>query len=210
MQKKHLGLLAAVVAVTAVFAVFGTVGGEYLADRLGSRSVESTGDPSLTGSATPDADPAESSSPRPAESPTPVSRTPEADIPPGDLANGTYRIDRVMYDQSALTVTLVSAEVVDGRLRLNLTYRNNSASSWPVSCPTAEIDLTSSEVTLSDGRAVHPMDTWCIKERAGEFFSIAAGREVSTWAIYPTVPERTESFDVTWYDFPTLKAVQLR
>jgi hypothetical protein len=108
-----------------------------------------------------------------------------------------------------MSVTLVSAETTGGKLRLNIRYRNDSPIAWPVTCPTAEVDLASSQVTLPDGRAVRPERTWCATNRAGESFSIRPGEQVDSWAVYPVVPRTGSSFELTWYDFPDLD-VRLR
>ncbi|WP_428963922.1 hypothetical protein [Micromonospora fluostatini] len=206
MEKRYLALLAAVV-VAAGLAVVGTIGGEYLADRTASRSTGPTGgvtsDAQRTSTGSGESDPA--------PPPSPGTATPPSPEPAGDEpTDRTYRIDRLLYEQGPLTVTLVSAEATDGRLRLNLVYRNGSATPWPVSCPTAEVDLVSSKIELADGRTVRPETSWCATTRAGESFSIAAGRAVDTWAVYPAVPATGQPFALTWYDFPTAEDIRLR
>ncbi|MFG1775758.1 hypothetical protein ACGFIG_04915 [Micromonospora sp. NPDC049048] len=193
MQKRYVGLLAVVVA-TACLAVVGTLGGWYLADRGASDSTSSGGDAATTGATGgPSTGSAETG-------PSPTKEQP---------AGRTYRLDQLMYSQSGLTVTLVSAESTDGRLRLNLAYRNGTSVPWPVSCPTAEVDRTSSEIVLSDGRSVRPESTWCTTTRPGESFSIAPGQRVDSWAVFPVAAETGMSFELAWYDFPTLD-VRLR
>ncbi|RLK13356.1 hypothetical protein DER29_4377 [Micromonospora sp. M71_S20] len=190
MQKRYVGLLAVVVA-TACLAVVGTLGGWYLADRTASGPVDPTTAAATTGGPSAGS-PASGSGPSPSQ---PAART--------------YPLDQSVYRQSGLTVTLVSAEVSGGKLRLNLTYRNGSPVAWPVSCPTAEVDRTSSRIVLADGRTVRPESTWCTETRPDESFSIAPGERVDSWGLFPVVPETGSSFELTWYDFPALD-VRLR
>ncbi|KAB1141490.1 hypothetical protein ACLQ20_29085 [Micromonospora sp. DT46] len=202
MTKRYVGLLA-LVAVTACLAVVGTLGGWFLAGRGDSGRADPT--PSARDAATTGAvggpstgSPAAGASPGAGASPTKE-----------QPAGRTYQLDRSVYSQSGLTVTLVSAATTGGKLRLNLTYRNGSPVPWPVSCPTAEVDRTSSEIVLPDGRTVRPESTWCTTTRPDESFSIAPGERVESWAVFPVVPETGSSFELTWYDFPTLD-VRLR
>ncbi|MEH0973474.1 hypothetical protein V6U77_20340 [Micromonospora sp. CPCC 205546] len=196
MTRSNAGLLA-VVAVTACLAVVGTLGGWYLADRGASGPSDPT--PSARVAATTGAvGGASPGSPATGASPTKA-----------QPAGRTYQLDQLVYSQADLTVTLVSAETTGGKLRLNLTYRNGSAAPWPVSCPTVEVDRTSSEVVLSDGRSARPESTWCATTRPDESFSIAPGERVESWAVFPLVPETGSSFELSWYDFPNLD-VRLR
>ncbi|MEU7995993.1 hypothetical protein AB0B83_11715 [Micromonospora sp. NPDC049060] len=205
MTKRYVGLLA-LVAVTACLAVVGTLGGWFLAGRGDSGRADPT--PSARDAATTGAvgGPSTGSPAAGASSGSPgAGASPTKEQPAGR----TYQLDRSVYSQAGLTVTLVSAEVTGGKLRLNLTYRNGSPVPWPVSCPTAEVDRTSSEIVLSDGRTVRPESTWCTTTRPDESFSIASGERVESWAVFPVVPETGSSFELTWYDFPTLD-VRLR
>ncbi|MEU4776614.1 hypothetical protein [Micromonospora sp. NPDC023633] len=198
MQKRYVGLLA-VIAVTACLAVVGTLGGWYLADRTASGPVDPTASGPVaasTGAATTGGQPAGSA----ATGSGPSSSQPAA---------RTYPLDELVYSRAGLTVTLVSAETTGGKLRLNLTYRNDSSVAWPVSCPTVEVDRTSSRIVLSDGRTVRPESTWCTTTRPDESFSIAPGKRVESWGVFPAVPEAGSSFELSWYDFPTLD-VRLR
>ncbi|MEU4382902.1 hypothetical protein [Micromonospora echinofusca] len=198
MTKRYVGLLT-VVAVTACLAVVGTLGGWYLADRGGSGRADPT--PSARVAVTTGAVGGPS---------TGSPGSPAAGASPGSPAAGrTYQLDQLVYSQSGLTVTLVSAQTTGGKLRLNLTYRNGSPVPWPVSCPTAEVDRTSSEIVLADGRTVRPDSTWCTTTRPDESFAIAPGERVESWGVFPVVPESGSSFELTWYDFPTLD-VRLR
>ncbi|MEU7935083.1 hypothetical protein [Micromonospora echinofusca] len=200
MTKRYVGLLT-LVAVTACLAVVGTLGGWFLADRGDSGPADPT--PPARGAATTGAVGGPSTG-------SPASGSPAAGASPGSPAAGrTYQLDQSVYSQSGLTVTLVSAQTTGGKLRLNLTYRNGSPVPWPVSCPTAEVDRTSSEIVLSDGRTVRPDSTWCTTTRPDESFTIAPGERVESWGVFPVVPESGSSFELTWYDFPTLD-VRLR
>ncbi|MGC4790767.1 hypothetical protein ACLQ22_23430 [Micromonospora sp. DT178] len=200
MQKRYVGLLAVVVA-TACLAVVGTLGGWYLADRTASGPVDPTtsGPVAATTAAATTGGPS-AGSPATGSSPSPS---------PSQPAARTYPLDQSVYRQAGLTVTLVSAEVTGGKLRLNLTYRNGSPVAWPVSCPTAEVDRTSSRVVLPNGRTVRPESTWCTTTRPDESFSIAPGERVDSWGLFPVAPESGSSFALTWYDFPALD-VRLR
>ncbi|RGC66400.1 hypothetical protein C5N14_23675 [Micromonospora sp. MW-13] len=209
MQKRYVGLLAVMVA-TACLAVVGALGGGYLADLTTSRSADPV---AVTGSAPP----AARVTPVATESPDRTSTgSGNADPSPPESpakeqpTRRTYQIDRLMYEQASMSVTLVSAEVNGGKLRLNLRYRNGSLVPWPVSCPTAAVDLISSWITLADGRIVYPENTWCATTRPGESFSIAPNTQATTWGVYPVVPETGSSFELTWYDFPTLDDIRLR
>ncbi|MEU9508259.1 hypothetical protein AB0D32_18515 [Micromonospora sp. NPDC048170] len=196
MKKRYAGLLAVIVG-TAFLAVIGTLGGWYLADPTDSGPADRT----ASGSAAPTAagsPSTRSTAPGPSESPTKEQPT-----------TRTYQIDRLVYDQAGLTVRLVSAETIGGKLRLNLRYRNGSSVAWPVACPTVEVDRTSSEIVLPGGRSVHPESTWCATTRADESFSIAPGEQVNSWGVFPVTPEAGSSFELTWYDFPSLD-VRLR
>ncbi|MEU5946352.1 hypothetical protein ABZ793_12410 [Micromonospora sp. NPDC047465] len=195
-MKRYVGLFGVIVA-TAGLAVVGTLAGAYLADRTGTRQPDptaavtgGTGRPS-TGSG--NADPGHSASPGPSASPSQAQPGPR-----------TYRLDRPIHQQASLSVTLVSAETSGGKLRLNIRYRNDSRLAWPVSCPAVDVDLVSSHLTLSDGRTVRPERTWCATTRAGQSFSIEPGEQINSWAVYPVVPEAASSFELSWYDFPTL------
>ncbi|MEU4640801.1 hypothetical protein [Micromonospora sp. NPDC023814] len=195
-MKRYVGLFGVIVAAAGL-AVIGTLGGAYLADRTATRQSDptaavtgSTGRPS-TGSG--NVDPGRSASSGPSASPSQAQPTPR-----------TYRLDRPIYEQASLGVTLVSAETSGGKLRLNIRYRNDSRVAWPVSCPTVDVDLVSSHLTLSDGRTVRPERTWCATTRAGQSFSIGPGEQINSWAVYPVVPEAASSFELSWYDFPTL------
>jgi hypothetical protein len=205
-EKRHAGTLA-VIVLMACLAVVGAVGGTYLANRAGSRSPDPTpsADPTPVSSET--ADPGSSESPEPTES----SESPEPSESIEAAEPGTYQLDRTVYDALSLNVTLISAEVTSGgKLRLNFRYRNDALIAWPLSCPTAEVDRTSSQVTLSDGRTVRPENSWCATTRPGESFSLAPDTEATTWALYPVVPGAGSPFDVTWYDFPVIEDVRLR
>ncbi|MFG3418699.1 hypothetical protein [Micromonospora sp. NPDC048063] len=195
-MKRYVGLFGVIVAAAGL-AVIGTLGGAYLADRTATRQSDptaavtgSTGRPS-TGSG--NVDPGRSASPGPSASPSQAQPAPR-----------TYRLDRPIHEQASLNVTLVSAETSGGKLRLNIRYRNDSRVAWPVSCPTVDVDLVSSHLTLSDGRTVRPERTWCATTRAGQSFSIGPGEQIDSWAVYPVAPEAASSFELTWYDFPTL------
>ncbi|WP_326563395.1 hypothetical protein [Micromonospora peucetia] len=211
MKKRYVGLLAVIVG-TAFLAVIGTLGGWYLADGTapGPADLTASGpaDPMASGPAAPTAAAGGGTG-----SPSTGSRTsgPASSESPSkeQPAARTYQIDRLVYDQAGLTVRLVSAEITGGKLRLNLRYRNGSSVAWPVSCPTVEVDRTSSEIVLPDGRSVRPESTWCATTRAGESFSIAAGEQVDSWGAFPVAPEAGSSFELTWYDFPSLD-VRLR
>ncbi|MEW2379816.1 hypothetical protein AB0883_27445 [Micromonospora sp. NPDC047812] len=198
MQKRYVGLLA-VVAATACLAVVGTLGGWYLADRTASGSA----DPATSGTV------AATTAAATTGGPSVGSPASGSGPSPSQPAARTYPLDQSVYRQSGLTVTLVSAEVTGGKLRLNLTYRNGSPVAWPVSCPTAEVDRTSSRIVLSDGRTVRPESTWCTETRPDESFSIAPGERVESWGLFPVVPEAGSSFELSWYDFPALD-VRLR
>ncbi|MFV2114297.1 hypothetical protein ACFHW0_18430 [Micromonospora sp. LOL_025] len=198
MQKRYVGLLA-VVAATACLAVAGTLGGWYLADRTASGPADpTTSGPVAATTAAAATGGLSTGSPASGSGPS-----------PSQPAARTYPLDQSVYRQSGLTVTLVSAEVTGGKLRLNLTYRNGSPVAWPVSCPTAEVDRTSSRIVLSDGRSVRPESTWCTETRPDESFSIAPGERVESWGLFPVAPETGSSFELTWYDFPALD-VRLR
>ncbi|MGK5520776.1 hypothetical protein ACSNN9_15650 [Micromonospora sp. URMC 107] len=204
MTKRYAGLLA-VIAVTACLAVVGTLGGWFLAERGDSGPADPT--PSAQ-----DATTGAVGGPSTGSAPTGASTgAPAADASPtgAQPARRTYQLDQSVYRQSGLTVTLVSAETTGGKLRLNLTYRNGSSVPWPVSCPTPEVDRTSAEVVLPDGRTVRPESTWCTTTRPDESFTIAPGERVESWGVFPVVPESGLSFELTWYDFPTLD-VRLR
>ncbi|MEV5765584.1 hypothetical protein AB0L34_13595 [Micromonospora sp. NPDC052213] len=206
-MKRYVSLFGVIVA-TAGLAVVGTLAGAYLADRTATRQQDptaavtgSTGRPS-TGSG--NADPGHSASPGRSVSPGPSASPSQAQPAPR-----TYRLDRPIYEQASLSVTLVSAETSGGKLRLNISYRNDSRLAWPVSCPAVDVDLVSSHLTLSDGRTVRPERTWCATTRAGQSFNIGPGEQINSWAVYPVVPEAASSFELSWYDFPTLD-VRLR
>ncbi|SCL67133.1 hypothetical protein GA0070606_4485 [Micromonospora citrea] len=207
-MKRYVGLLG-VVVVTAGLAVVGALGGAYLADRGASRQADSTAVTGRPATGSGDAGPGPSGSaarsepPARSGAPTPSKSSGEQPVP------RTYRLDRVIYDRASMSVTLVSAETTGGKLRLNIRYRNDSPVGWPVSCPTADVDLVSSQVTLPDGRAVRPERTWCAATRAGESFSIRPGEQVDSWAVYPAIPPAGSSFALTWYDFPDIE-VRLR
>ncbi|SCL41681.1 hypothetical protein GA0074692_6442 [Micromonospora pallida] len=203
MEKRHAGTLA-VIALMACLAVVGAVGGTYLANRANSQSDDPSVDPTPSRSVTIDPASSETADPDSSESPEPSESA-------GEAEPRTYQIDREVYDALSLSVTLVSAEVTSGgKLRLNVRYRNDSLIDWPLACPTAEVDRTSSQVTLSDGRTVRPENSWCATTRPGKSFTLASGAEATTWALYPAVPAAGSSFDVTWYDFPVIEDVRLR
>lgn len=205
MEQRYVRVLA-VIGVLVCAAVVGAVGGAYLGDR----------------SASPSADPTASSSAGTGPTrtgPTPtgsVAASPEASesvepsASPRKLPERTYRIDRTVYDALSFNVTLVSAEVTGGKLRLNFRYRNDALMPWPLACPTPEVDRTSSHIVLSDGRTVHPERTWCAATRPGESFTLEPDKYADTWAVFPAVPEAGSSFDLSWYDFPDLEDIRLR
>ncbi|MEU4772997.1 hypothetical protein [Micromonospora sp. NPDC023644] len=197
MTKRYAGLLA-VIAATACLAVVGTLGGWYLADRTASGPVDPTpsGPVATTAAAT-------------TGGPSAGSAATGSGPSPSQPAARTYPLDELLYSRAGLTVTLASAETTGGKLRLNLTYRNDSSVAWPVSCPTVEVDRTSSRIVLSDGRTVRPESTWCTTTRPDESFSIAPGTRVESWGVFPVVPEAGSSFELSWYDFPALD-VRLR
>ncbi|MEU4568280.1 hypothetical protein [Micromonospora sp. NPDC023956] len=207
MEKRHVGTLV-VIAVMACVAVVGAVGGTYLANRNASQSPDPT--PTVTGSSEPSPSSESSESPG-SESPEPEPESPEPSASPEQVKPGTYQINEVVYDALSLSVTLVSAEVADGKLKLNVRYRNDSLIAWPLACPVVEIDRISSKVVLSsDDRTVYAESSWCATTRAGESFSLAPGKQATSWALYPVVPEAGAPFDVTWYDFPVVEDVRLR
>ncbi|MEH1102298.1 hypothetical protein [Micromonospora sp. CPCC 205561] len=198
MTRRYAGLLA-VIAATACLAVIGTLGGWYLADRRSSGPTDpGTSGPAAATTTAAGGTGGPSTGPS-AAGPGP-SRPPTKEQP----AARTYRLDELVYEQARLTVTLVSAEITGGGLRLNLTYRNGSTLPWPVSCPTVEVDRTSSQIVLSDGRRVRPESTWCAATRAGESFSIPPGARVDSWGVFPVAPVAGSSFELSWYDFPPL------
>ncbi|MEU6077503.1 hypothetical protein [Micromonospora sp. NPDC047074] len=203
MQKRYAGLLAVIVA-TACLAVVGTLGGWYLAGRDASGSADSTTSgpvvPTTTAAGETGRPSTEAATTSPAQSDSPAGERP---------TTRTYQIDRLLYDQAGLTVRLVSAEVTGGKLRLNLRYGNASTIPWPVSCPAVEVDRTSSQVVLPDGRSVRPESTWCATTRPDQSFDIPAGTQVTSWGVFPVAPEAGSSFELTWYDFPSLD-VRLR
>ncbi|WDZ84913.1 hypothetical protein [Micromonospora cathayae] len=213
MEKRHVGTVA-IVTVLAGVAVVGAVGGNYLANRddraATDRTVDAgrtpdadapTGGPGATGGP----DSAAPSTKPPAGSST--STAPSA--PPGDGQPRTYRLDRVFYDQASMTVTLVNAEVTGSKLRLNVRYRNGSVVPWTLNCPTAAEDRESAQLTLADGRTVQAESTYCATTRPGESFDLAPGRELTSWAVFPVVPQVGSSFELSWYDFPA-SDLQLR
>ncbi|MER7335405.1 MULTISPECIES: hypothetical protein [unclassified Micromonospora] len=197
-MKRYVGLLGVIVA-TAGLAVVGTLGGAYLADRTATRQAGPTGGTDRPSTGSGPADPGPSASSGRPESPGASASPSEAQPTPR-----TYRLDRPIYEQASLSVTLVSAETSGGKLRLNITYRNDSRVAWPVSCPDVDVDLVSSHIALSDGRTVRPERTWCATTRAGQSFSIGPGEQINSWAVYPVAPAPPSSFELSWYDFPTL------
>ncbi|GGM18669.1 hypothetical protein [Micromonospora yangpuensis] len=205
MQQRYVRVLA-VIGLLMCVAVVGAVGGTYLADRTASSST----DPSASSSADPTRAGTDSTPAGPvADSPEP-SEPAEPSASPQKPTDRTYAIDRKVYDELSLTVTLVSAEVTDGKLRLNLRYRNDALLPWPLTCPTAEVDRTSSRIVLSDGRTVYPERSWCATTRPGESITLAPGEQSDTWAVFPEVPEAGSSFSLHWYDFPELDDIRLR
>lgn len=195
MNKRYVGVSAVVVGL-GLLGVIGTVGGGYLADRTASRQVDSLATRTGGDSRTSTGPGGTSSGPGRSESP--------------ETRPATYQINRLIYDQASTTVMLVSAETTGGKLRLVVRYRNSSLLPWPLTCPAADADLTSSHIGLSDGRTVYPESTWCATTRAGETFTVAPGEQLTTWAVFPAAPAAGSSFALTWYDFPGLSDVQLR
>lgn len=187
MQKRHLGTVA-FVAVLALMAIVGAVGGSYLAGRDDARSTDSStrADEGTTGS-----DSAGSNQPEP-ERPR------------------THPLDRLVYDQASMRVTLVDAEIKGDSLRLNLAYRNDSTLPWPLSCPSVEDDRVSSRITLSDGRSVGPDNTWCATNRPGQSFFLAPGTQATSWGDFPVVPEAGSTFRLSWYGFAEVDNLRLR
>ncbi|MGY3515156.1 hypothetical protein ACVMYR_02435 [Micromonospora sp. PTRAS2] len=209
MEKRHVGTL---VVVLAVVAVVGAVGGTYLATRgdgaTADRTVDAgstvdaggdagrqTGGPEATGGADRADQPARPSSGAPTGSSDSSSS--------GSSGGGsrTYRLDRTFYDQASMTVTLVSAEVTGSKLRLNVRYRNGSATPWALECSPVAEDRELVLLTLADGRTVRPESTYC-STRPGESIELAPGRELASWAVFPVAPQAGSSLDLSWYDFP--------
>ncbi|MEH1015592.1 hypothetical protein V6U90_21070 [Micromonospora sp. CPCC 206060] len=79
-----------------------------------------------------------------------------------------------------------------------------------MTCPSVEVDRTSSEITLADGRTVRPESTWCATTRPGQSFTVAPGAQLDSWALFPAVPEVGSSFRLSWYDFTDVENLQLR
>jgi hypothetical protein len=209
MEKRHVGTL---VVVLAVVAVVGAVGGTYLATRGDSattdRTVDAgstmdagrqTGGPEADGGAAP-AQPARPSSGATTASPD----SSDSSGSSGSSGGGTrtYRLDRTFYNQSSMTVTLVSAEVTGSKLRLNVRYRNGSATApWALECSPVDEDRELVLLTLADGRTVRPESTYC-STRPGESIELAPGRDLASWAVFPVAPQAGSSLDLSWYDFP--------
>ncbi len=196
MRRYRAGLL--IVAAVACVAVLGAAGGCYVADRAALRSDETADPVSSSGApASPDGGTGNTGS------------TSAASSGDGGPSTRTYRINRLMYRQGSVTVTLVSAETAAGSLRVNLRYRNDSPVEWPLTCPDAEDDRNHSRLALPDGQIVHSENTWCATNRPGASFSIAPGGQLNSWGVFPMVPEIEQPFQLTWYDFPTLDDIRL-
>ncbi|SCL32391.1 hypothetical protein GA0070616_4453 [Micromonospora nigra] len=211
MEKRHLGTLA-FVAVLALMAIVGAVGGFHLAGPGDPRSTDSPtrADGGPAGSdADPDAADPDAADPDAADPDTTGSDATGSEPQEPDRPR-TYPLDRPVYDQASMRVTLVNAEVRGGSLRLNVTYRNDSAVPWPLSCPTAEDDRTSSRITLADGRSVGPDNSWCATHRPGESFLLAPGAQATSWGDFPVVPEAGSAFRLSWYGFPEVADLRLR
>ncbi|SCF11340.1 hypothetical protein GA0070216_105130 [Micromonospora matsumotoense] len=202
MEKRHVGTL---VVVLAAMAVVGAVGGNYLATRNNSAATDRTVDAGSTVDAgRQTGGPEASGGAAPAEPPA----QPSSDVPTGPSGSSgdgpaqTYRLDRGLYDQSSMTVTVVSAEVTGSKLRLNLRYRNSSVSPWTLNCPTVAEDRELVQLTLAGGKTVRPESTYCSTTRPGESFDLAPGRELTSWAVFPVAPQAGSPFELSWYDFP--------
>ena len=119
LQQRHVHILA-IIGVLVCVAVVGGVGGTYLANRNASAPI----DPS----------PGVGLDPTPATTPE-VSESVEPSPSPSKLIDRRYRLDLELYDVLSRSVTLVSADVDGGNLRLNVRYRNDSLLDWQLACP---------------------------------------------------------------------------
>ncbi|WP_433687763.1 hypothetical protein ACQP0I_01915 [Micromonospora carbonacea] len=206
MEKRHVGTL---VVVLACVTVVGAVGGTYLATRGDGATADRTVDAGSTvdaGRQTGGPEAGEEAAPAQPARPSSGTPTGSSDSSSSGSSGGgsrTYRLDRTFYDQASMTVTLVSAEVTGSKLRLNVRYRNGSATApWALECSPVAEDRELVLLTLADGRTVRPESTYC-STRPGESIELAPGRDLASWAVFPVAPQAGSSLDLSWYDFPT-------
>lgn len=123
--------------------------------------------------------------------------------PPTTIPEGTYSINKVIYQHSVSSLYLVNVVVsANGSMRFNITYHVYATATFY--CPNSGPASSYAHLTLNDGAVVNPTDWWCTYHM-GASWPESAGQTFNRWVDFPAISATDQPMtftmvadDLTW------------